>query len=172
MSLKEQTKEKHSLAERHEINRILMSGEITSVVYAEYLKYLFAVFSTIENNFGVAHSDMFRTEKVENDLADLGEYNTVSELVSVKKYCDYLKDLETFKINPHIYLNYMALIFGGQMIKQKVPGYGSVYDFDNKEKIIAFVRSIQQDDWAEEVNRGFDFTISIMDEIYEKHYQA
>ncbi len=174
MTLKEATKEKHQQAEIHEVNRILLSGDITIHRYREYLKYQLEVFSTIENNFFFAlpHSDMRRRDRIESDLADLGEHSMCSDLESVREYCDYLKNLETFQIDAHIYLNYMALLYGGQMIKSKVPGIGSTYDFDNKGEIIASIRNKQQDSWAYEVNIGFDYTIRIMDELITKKYHS
>jgi hypothetical protein len=40
-----------------------------------------------------------------------------------------------------------------------------MYDFDNMQDCIANLRSTQSDDWAEEVNKGFQYIISILDEL-------
>jgi hypothetical protein len=62
----------------------------------------------------------------------------------------------------------MALMFGGQMMKSKVPGSGKMYEFDNVQESIAMIRTIQKDEWADEVNKGFNHIINILDEL-QKH---
>jgi hypothetical protein len=67
---------------------------------------------------------------------------------------------------PHIYLNYLAIMFGGQIIKNKIPGGGKMYEFDGDIREIAgSIRAIQKDEWADEVNIGFDYLINIYDEL-------
>ena len=75
------------------------------------------------------------------------------------------ENLSVKQLYPHIYLNYMALMFGGQMMKSKVPGKGRMYDFDNVQESIATIRGIQKDVWADEVNKGFQYIINILDEL-------
>ena len=43
---------------------------------------------------------------------------------------DYLGSLSYEQILPHVYLNYMAIMFGGQMMKKAVPSTGRMYVFD------------------------------------------
>jgi hypothetical protein len=59
----------------------------------------------------------------------------------------------------------MALMYGGQMMKSKVPGSGKMYEFDNVNESIAMIRAIQKDEWADEVNKGFKYIINILDEL-------
>ena len=59
----------------------------------------------------------------------------------------------------------MALMFGGQIMKSKVPGKGRMYDFDNVPELVAMIRGIQKDEWADEVNKGFQYIINILDEL-------
>jgi hypothetical protein len=59
----------------------------------------------------------------------------------------------------------MALIFGGQMIKKSVPSSGQMYVFDDMQEVIQSIRTVQDDEWAEEVNKGFDFNILIFEEL-------
>ena len=60
-------------------------------------------------------------------------------------------------------------MFGGQMMKSKVPGSGRMYDFDNMMEAAGSIRSVQKDEWADEVNKGFDFMIEIFDELEGIH---
>jgi heme oxygenase len=88
----------------------------------------------------------------------------VNELVcdeATRDYLEYLKGLSQENANAHIYLNYLAIMFGGQMMKKNTPGSGKMYDFENMRESMESVRAIQKDEWADEVNKGFDFMIKI-----------
>jgi hypothetical protein len=57
-------------------------------------------------------------------------------------------------------------MFGGQMMKSKVPGSGKMYEFEgDMMELIGSIRSIQKDEWSVEVNKGFQFIINILDEL-------
>jgi hypothetical protein len=63
-------------------------------------------------------------------------------------------------------LNYLAIMFGGQMMKSKVPGSGKMYEFEgDMRELIGSVRAIQKDEMADEVNKGFQYIINILDEL-------
>jgi hypothetical protein len=40
-----------------------------------------------------------------------------------------------------------------------------MYDFDNVPELVARIRSVQKDEWADEVNKGFQYIINILDEL-------
>jgi hypothetical protein len=46
-----------------------------------------------------------------------------------------------------------------------VPSSGKIYDFDNVQEAIQSIRAVQQDAWADEVNKGFDFNIALFEEL-------
>jgi hypothetical protein len=57
-------------------------------------------------------------------------------------------------------------MFGGQMMKSKVPGSGKMYEFDgDMRELIGSIRAIQNDEMADEVNKGFQYIINILDEL-------
>jgi hypothetical protein len=57
-------------------------------------------------------------------------------------------------------------MFGGQMMKSKVPGSGKMYEFEgDMRELIGSVRAIQTDEMADEVNKGFEYIINILDEL-------
>jgi hypothetical protein len=51
------------------------------------------------------------------------------------------------------------------MMKEKTPGQGKMYDFENMMECAGSIRAIQKDEWADEVNAGFDFMIEIFKEL-------
>lgn len=170
MNLRELTAEKHIVAESMPFNKLIMSGEITPDQYGMYLRSQLEIFSTIENTFGLPNIDMARVDAVLDDLTELGIADLTAPGYRTKEYCDYIKELDSNMVLPHIYLNYMAVMMGGQIIRKNVPGAGKMYDFGNSEKIskyVAIIRELQSDDWASEVNCAYDYIISILNELQE-----
>ena len=165
MGLKQDTSVKHKMAERMPFNIKMFKGELSNTQYGEYLKSQLHIFKTIEDNFTLPHSDLRRTESVLSDLSELGIVELETNLHSVIKYGDYLKSLNQDSINAHIYLHYLALTYGGRIMKTKTPGSGKMYEFSDVELVSRSIRYIQKDEWSDEVNIGFDYMIGILDEL-------
>jgi heme oxygenase len=164
MGLKEATAELHSKAEKMEFNQRMFRGELPVEQYVRYLQQQYSIFKTIEQSFTLPHPDLTRNVKIFEDLTELGTPITFT-MPSALEYNDYLLTLSNDTILPHVYLNYLALAYGGQMMKTKVPGSGRMYDFDNMMDAVGSIRAVQSDDWADEVNKGFQFIINILDEL-------
>jgi len=162
--LKEAVSTKHQEAEKHVVNRHLMSGHVMEHEYYTYLVQQFAIFDVIEQ-FPLPHPSLNRMDAVLADIAELTTQSIHTITTSTRAYLDYLNTLTQEELLPHVYLNYLALVFGGQMMKDKVPGSGKMYEFDNMKDVIMSIRSIQQDEWADEVNKGFTYIIGIFDEL-------
>lgn len=158
--LKEATHDKHKEAERMPFNVKMFKGHLTDEQYGWYLRSQLNIFRTIEDNFELPHKGLSRTEAVAFDLMSLGINTFVCDLAT-RDYLEYLKGLDQETVNAHIYLNYLAIMFGGQMMKKNTPGPGKMYDFENMKECMESVRAIQKDEWADEVNKGFDFMIAI-----------
>jgi heme oxygenase len=158
--LKEATHDKHKEAERMPFNVKMFKGQLNEREYGWYLRSQLAIFQTLENNFEFPHEGLKREEAVLFDLMSLGQNDLVPDVAS-REYCEYLKGLSQEDANAHIYLNYLAIMFGGQMMKKNTPGPGKMYDFENMMECMQSVREIQKDEWADEVNRGFDYMINI-----------
>ncbi|MEY4331947.1 MAG: hypothetical protein RLZZ196_685 [Bacteroidota bacterium] len=169
LALKEAIKEKHSQAEKMTFNQRMFNGELTKDEYILYLAQQLAIFDAIER-FPLPHPTLKRSERVHVDIRELMEATSkdrieIDPIASTKEYVSYLKGLSQQELLPHVYLNYLAIMFGGQMMKKNVPGSGSMYEFDEVAEGISSVRAIQKDEWADEVNKGLDFNISIFDEL-------
>lgn len=163
--LKEATHDKHKEVERMLFNVKMFKGELTNEQYAQYLTSQLAIFSIIEDNFQMPHDGLKRKYAVSKDITSLNVGKTIKTDDATLRYVNYLKDLDQESVNAHIYLNYLAIMFGGQMMKRVTPGDGNMYEFEDMNESAAHIRAIQKDEWADEVNRGFDFMIEIMREL-------
>jgi heme oxygenase len=172
MSLKDLTKEKHKEAENSTFNVRMMKGNLTASEYVRYLVQQKEIFKKLEE-VELPHSEMNRLNNIDSDITELSSrHDTHIVLDSTQQYILHLDSLSVEERLPHVYLNYMALLFGGQMFKKIVPGSGLFYSFDNPQEIIQSIREIQQDEWADEVSRGFDFIKGIFDELQQVSEQS
>ncbi|MBX2900346.1 MAG: biliverdin-producing heme oxygenase [Cyclobacteriaceae bacterium] len=164
--LKDATSLKHKQAEKMPFNVRMFRGLLTKGQYLLYLNQQLQIFNAIET-IGLPHDSLKRTEKVQADIDELKSQGHSTDLVlnSTSAYVSYLNSLSYEQILPHIYLNYMGIMFGGQMIKKAVPSTGRMYIFDDMQQTIQSIRAVQKDEWADEVNKGFDFTILLFEEL-------
>ena len=174
MSLKEATAELHSQAEKMEFNQRMFKGELSEREYCKYLQNMFHIFVALESK-GLPTPKLNR---IHNFVTDINELNgsegigTLNDaLASTLEYFQYLNNLHPEQLKPHIYLNYLALAYGGQMMKSKVPGSGTIYDFIDMQEAVGSIRAIQKDEWADEVNAGFKYIIKILDELQTQSEQ-
>jgi heme oxygenase len=164
MNLKEATAELHSKAEKMMFNQRMFRGELSNEEYLNYLIQQSYIFQEIENR-NLPHPNLNRLDAVHNDISELGGY-TFKISKPTTDYVVYLGDLNQNALNAHIYLNYLAIMFGGQMMKSKVPGSGKMYEFEGDiRELIGSIRAIQNDEMADEVNKGFQYIINILDEL-------
>jgi len=167
LPLKEAIAEKHSLAEKMTFNQRMFNGEISKEEYILYLCQQLAIFDAIEIH-ELPHPALDRAGKVFEDIKELmGEGQIqITPLGSTNEYRKYLNTLTKEEQLPHVYLNYLAIMFGGQMMKKNVPGSGKMYEFDGDvREIVGSIRAIQKDEWADEANKALDYNINILDEL-------
>ena len=167
LQLKDAIAEKHSLAEKMPFNQRMFKGELSNEEYILYLSQQLALFDAIEVH-ELPHPSLDRAGKVFEDIKELmgeGQIQIVP-LVATNAYRKYLNTLTKEEQLPHVYLNYLALMFGGKMMKSKVPGSGKMYEFDgDMNEIIGSIRAVQKDEWADEANKALDYNINILDEL-------
>lgn len=166
LPLKEATAKKHRLAEQKAFNQRMFRGELTEADYLLYLCQQAAIFEILEHR-PLPHPSLARLEKVKQDIIELGTNgHDIPELLpSTQLYVLYLESCDEEHRLAHIYLNYLAVMFGGQMMKKVVPSAGKMYEFERMPEALQAVRNLQKDEWADEVNRGFDFHIAIFEEL-------
>ena len=121
LPLKEAIAEKHSLAEKMTFNQRMFRGELSNEEYILYLSQQLAIFDAIEIH-ELPHPSLDRAGKVFEDIKELmGEGQIqITPLSSTNEYRKYLNTLTKEELLPHVYLNYLAIMFGGQMMKSKI----------------------------------------------------
>ena len=167
LPLKEAIAENHSLAEKMPFNQRMFRGELSNEEYALYLSQQLVIFDSIER-YSLPHPSLNRVDYILADIKELlGEGQIqIAPLKYTNEYKKYLNSLTQEQLLPHVYLNYLAIMFGGQMMKAKTPGSGKMYEFDGDMREIAgTIRAIQKDEWADEANKALLYNINILDEL-------
>lgn len=173
MSLKELTAHKHREAEQTGFMQALMKNHLPAEVWTDFVYQKFLFYKTIEG-LGGAYcglnqiSEIYRAFLLYQDYTELAKNQQYSYRHPTLAYNAYLQTLDhkPEKIMAHIYVWHMGDLFGGQMIKRFTPGKNLALQFEQKEKLISFIRSKCTDDMSEEAILAFDQAIKIMNEIF------
>ena len=175
--LKELTWENHQKAERTEHARKLIKGmepeEYHRYIYNQYVQY--AVLECRAKELKVLNGieDICRASSILQDLEELErEYNIQrnTDLLCpvVGHYAAHVMTLNDHNdLLAHIYVRHFGDMYGGQMIRKRQPGSGTMYDFKDVETLKTVVRSRLKDSMANEANRCFEFAMQLFEELSE-----
>lgn len=169
-TLKELTQHNHNIAEQHPFTKLLLSGKITSGIYATYLANQLHQYNALEHYAANLLKDLpgiNRTRLIFEDLLELDE--PVILFSTTLNYCDYVSSLTADQLWAHIYTKHMGDLYGGQIIKTKVPGSGLMYNFENRKQLIDSLRERLDISMAAEANKCFELTIDLFDKIANEY---
>lgn len=172
MTLREAIAEKHDKAEKHRFVVLLLSGQLPTGAYAEYLFNQAMCYFALEqaaDQHGLLNDiqGIRRSALIEQDANELGRNAKVHS--STRDYIRYVGTLSADLLWAHIYARHFADMYGGQMIKKVAPGSGRMYEFEDRPGLIAKVREKLSDDLADEANRVLDFAIRLFDEVADEY---
>jgi len=175
-NLKELTWEHHKNAERQEFAKILISGKIHPDFYATYLwnqHKRYDLLEAIAAPMGLFSTlgDIRRRQKCEADFIELWKHKEQPPVLpSTQEYINHMRDIMTDRnaLIAHMYVLYMGDLSGGQMIKKKVPGSGTMYDFEQDVPVVKDnIRAMCDDSMAEEAKYVFDSSTKLFQELME-----
>ena len=154
-----------------------MSGSIDPKVYATYLWNQFPCYEILEvmaQAQGLLDDfpTVVRAKSILNDFRELWpkEEKPPQHTMATKKYLTHMKTImnDPDKIMAHIYVRHMGDLSGGQMIKKKVPGAGTFYQFDSDVKEIKeSIRAKTNDSMAEEAKICFDYATELFKDMMQ-----
>ena len=175
MSLKELTHTNHTKAEAHPFTKLLVTGEMPKQIYADYLYNQLPAYHKLETlcaECGLLDglSGIQRSQAIINDLDELlPECPDVQIYPNTINYINYLHALTRQELLAHLYVRHMGDMYGGQMIKTKIPGNGSMYDFSDRKTLITKLRERLSDDLAPEANRCFQQIFLVFNDLANEH---
>ena len=179
--LKKATKKLHDTVECHTFFKDLIGGELPDYKYALYLKNICPIYKAVEMFlFKNLNSDLVQSTKIYNDF-----YNYKKDLYNVidlesesydfyKQYLDIFLTKSNFLKQADLYVNWLADLYGGQILKNKVK-YNERYTFYSVRKDIKFIRTFLEKDMNNEnieslidsVNKAYIFHLELLNKIYD-----
>lgn len=177
MNLREAIKKQHDAAEAHPLTALIMSGKMTPVIYHDMLCNLACVYHAIETRarlFGLLTglSGIERIDAINQDIAELRQqYNLQppDSYESVWKHVAHVASLDRDGVLAHMYVQHMGDMYGGQMLKSKLPGSGKRFEFTDRGQLVSNLRQLLTDDLGAEACIAFEFTLDLFDDIANKH---
>jgi heme oxygenase len=173
MSLRDLTHDAHKAAETKPFVKILFSGNIDPKLYATFLKNQHPCYDILEA-FAMARGvlnglpDIRRSQKINADFLELWkEEQEPVILPAVKRYMDHIMSIkdDPKRLMAHVYVRHMGDLAGGQMIAKRVPGSGTMYQFEDPERLKTAIRERISDDMAEEAIICFKFAEDMFEEM-------
>jgi len=169
MALKDITQDLHKEAEQTWMAKQLMSGSIDPVLYFKYLHNIYFIHRSIERccedqNLLKGIENISNSERIFNDITELSMLYGVNYDKLLPVTVEYVSYLGTLKeeVLAHLYVRHFGDMYGGQMIKKKIPGSGTMYDFKAKKTTIDKTRKKLSDDLGPEARKAFQYAIDIM----------
>ena len=174
--LKELTWAHHQAAERRAFAKELLSGKIEPALYHKFLCCQYLNYQILEQkaDIPVYLTSIKRSPRIWADIIELeqefGLEPPAEYPASVNEYEAHITQLWKNEDNQgliaHMYVRHFGELHGGQMIKKKVPGSGTMYEFDmDKKVLIEEFRKLLSDDMAEEAKLCFDYASKLFDEL-------
>lgn len=168
--LKELTWEHHQNAERQAFASRLLRG-LSPEDYHTYLYNQFVMYGALEalvDLEGIEH--IKRAKKISADIKELEKEHdlkrTPDQLMPVvSRYISYLTTLDQDELMAHIYVRHFGDMYGGQVIKKRNPGSGTMYDFDDVEELKTETRSRLSNSMADEATECFKFATLLFEQL-------
>lgn len=163
--IRDQTKDLHDKVEQLPFTVAMIEGRHEPFHRSAWLISQFYAFKVLDDHVPVS---LKRAMIFKNDIIKLPLSAPALSAIGYSQYLSKLKNP-----NPHIYLNYMALLFGGQILKKHYPDSASMYSFDEPlADLKDYIRSNYVEDSPEyisEVRLGFQYQIEITNELGRRY---
>lgn len=169
-SLKELTWDSHKKAETTQLSKELAKNTISPQLYCDLVYTQYQIFSAIENRVNFSTSCLPRAQHALDDWTNI-KLSLPKDLPAIDAYLNRIRTCDDRQIWGHIYVNYMGLLFGGQIIKKQIGGRfpTSLFDFDDAQSCIAEIRQNTGVDLADEANLSFNMIVDYYNELYNNY---
>jgi heme oxygenase len=170
-NLKQLTMGNHKSAERSKFVNVLLGGNIDPELYGifllnQYHKYSALETLAIERGILEGIESIVRADRILADANELLQHSDITIEQSVLDYVKHIQTLNDHDLFAHIYVHHMGDLSGGQMIKNRVPGACTMYDFEgNVTEIKEQIRNRCEDSMADEAKVCFSYATKLFDEM-------
>ena len=167
-TLRDLTHKNHEEAEAHPFTKLMLSGNMPGNIYGTFLANQLVCYMELE---GLARSKgllngiegIARSEHILRDIVWLGQPVYIGS--PALKYVEHIKTLDEKQLLAHIYVRHMGDMYGGQLMKTKLPGKGYMFDFENRSELVKALREKLDVSMADEANVCFTHVLKLFDRL-------
>ena len=173
ITLKELTWDAHKRAEQTKIMCELLADTIHKDVYCDLVYTKYEIYRTIEDRVQFESPDLRRAQAALNDWQVMG-CHLPKCIPALDEYLTHVRSCLTDQIWGHVYVHYLAPLYGGQIIKKKIAHRLPVqlYEFTDPAAAIAEVRKNLNVNLVAEANLAFESVITYYEHLWEQHYPS
>ncbi len=173
MTLEQAIQEKKAELYALPIYQQMVSGQISQSLYLKYLREIKFIHDYIDHKSDFKDFlDMNRELSLHVDVLELvNELYPIEILVSGlgEDYAIFNMFQEKEKANAHAYIHYREYLESADILKNKVPGKGRLYTFNDKQVLLQHLEENKpSDEWIEECEKAYNIRINILKEIQKE----
>jgi len=170
-TLKEYTKEVHTAAEKTELSKAMLSGEITDKQWAYVLYQKMDIAIAIEKKIFLPEN-ISMVRSISKDASHYFDTYDYKIFPSTKIYAERIEQSSLFVVDADLYVNYLGDLYGGRYIFRALKQeHKSHLDLDNSEERIDFIRNKikgRDEELKDQSLKAFQSVKQIYEEIFEQ----
>lgn len=172
-TLREAIKLQHDAAEAHPLTTLLLSGNIDSNIYADLLYNQTLIYQAIENRLSAEFEYEWlpavrRQELMREDLTELSSIS-LTIFPSTLNAISRVTTVDSRSLHAHLYVNHLADMYGGQILKRSLPGSCKRYEYKDRAASIEAIRSVLDNDLCDEAVVAFSHALELLNDVARKY---
>ena len=170
-TLQQITRDLHTQAERSDLMQCLLRGHMSKQMWADMLYTQYVIFRAIETRTSFEVAELHRAQRALNDWQALACSLPPCCLPSLDALAARIATCDAQQLWAHVYVHYLALLYGGQIIRRLLPTDvpTTLFDFADADACKTHVRSHVDIHLADEACESFRLTIEYYNELYRCH---
>jgi heme oxygenase len=174
--LRDAIRQIHESTQNHPVADLLMSGDLPKNVYADLVYNYLRAYKALETEAdkvglfegieGIKRADLMQQEL--DSLTEEGiTYEPQESTVAYEEYVKNIEDKD--QLMAHIYIRYLSLMSGGQLMRDVVPSQGIMFRFKHIDDLREGLRKKLHEGLIEEAKKSFQQVHQLFVELGEKY---
>jgi hypothetical protein len=155
------------------IHQKMVSGEVDTLLYLRYIREMKFIHDYIDHKSDFKDFlDMKREMSIHVDILELVNDLYPAEINPIglgEDYAIFNMFQSKERANAHAYIHYREYLESSDNLKNKIPGKGRLYTFNDKQILLQHLEENKpSDEWIEECEKAYDIRIFILKELQKE----